>query len=39
METHSERDSGREAAEPEEIVIAIVRGEGNQEKQGASRKG
>jgi hypothetical protein len=37
--THSERDSGREVAELEEVVIAVVRGERNQEQQGASTKG
>jgi hypothetical protein len=32
VETHSERDNGREGAELEEVVIAVVRGEGNQEQ-------
>jgi hypothetical protein len=39
VETHSERDSGREVAELEEVAIAVVRGERNQEQQGASTKG
>jgi hypothetical protein len=29
----------REIAEPEEVVIAVIRGERNQEEQGASNKG
>jgi hypothetical protein len=39
VETHSERDSGREFVELEEIVIAVIRGERNQEQQRASNKG
>jgi hypothetical protein len=39
VETHSERDSGRESAEVEEVVIAVVGGERNQQEQGASGKG
>ena len=39
VETHSERDSGRESAEVEEVVIAVVSGERNQEQQGTSSKG
>jgi hypothetical protein len=39
VETHSERDSGRESAEEEEVVIAVVGGERNQEQQAASNKG
>ena len=39
VETHSERDSGRESAEVEEAVIAVVGGERNQEQQGTSSKG
>jgi hypothetical protein len=39
VETHSDRDSGREGAELEEVVIAVVRGERNQEQQGAGGKG
>jgi len=32
VETHSDRDSGWDGAELEEVVIAVVRGEGNQEQ-------
>jgi hypothetical protein len=39
VETHSDRDSGREGAELEEVVIAVVRGERNQQQEGASNKG
>jgi hypothetical protein len=39
VETHSDRDRGREFAELEEVVIAVVRRERNQEQQGASEKG
>jgi hypothetical protein len=39
VETHSDRDSGREGAEVEEVVIAVIRGERNKEEQGASNKG
>ena len=35
METHSDLDSGREASEVEEVVIAVVGGEGDQEQEGA----
>ena len=38
VETHSDLDSGREASEVEEEVIAVVRCERNQEQQGASDK-
>jgi predicted transcriptional regulator len=39
VETYSDLVSGREAAELEEVVIAVVRSERNQEQQGASNKG
>jgi hypothetical protein len=39
VETHSERDSGLESAELEEVVIAVVRGERNEQQQGAIGKG
>ncbi len=39
VEIHSDLDRGREAAELEKVVIAVVRGERNQEQQGASEKG
>jgi hypothetical protein len=39
VETHSNLVSGREDAELEEVVIAIARGERNQEQQGAGEKG
>ena len=34
VETHSDLVSGRELSEEEEMVIAVVRGERNQEQQG-----
>ena len=39
VETHSDLVMGRESAEVGEVVIAVVRGERNQEQQGASHKG
>jgi len=39
VETHSDLVRGREDAEVEEVVIAVVRGERNQEEEGASEKG
>ena len=38
VETHSDLDKGREASEVGEVVVAIVRGERNQQEQGASGK-
>jgi hypothetical protein len=38
VETHSDLVSGLEAGEAEEIVIAVVRGERNQEQQCASQE-
>jgi hypothetical protein len=38
VETHSDLVMGRDAAELEEVVIAVVRDERNQEQQGASQK-
>jgi hypothetical protein len=38
VETHSDLVMGREGAELEEVVIAVVRGERNQEQQGTSNK-
>ena len=37
--TYSDLVMGRESEEAGEVVIAIVRGERNQEQQGASAKG
>jgi hypothetical protein len=39
VETHSDLLMGRESAELEKVVIAVVRGERNQEEQGASKQG
>jgi hypothetical protein len=39
VETHSDLLRGLEGAEVEEVVIAVIRGERNQEEQGASYKG
>jgi hypothetical protein len=39
VETHSDLVRGREVAELEEVVIAVIRGERNKEEQGASYKG
>jgi len=39
VETHSDLVMGRQAAELEEVVIAVVRGERDQEQQGASNEG
>ncbi|MCT0218450.1 hypothetical protein KQ304_05445 [Synechococcus sp. CS-1329] len=39
VETHSDLVSGLEVAEVEKVVIAVVRGERNQEQKGASAKG
>ena len=39
VETHSDLVSGLEAGEVDEVVIAVVRRERNQEQQGASGKG
>jgi len=39
VETHSDLDRGREDAELEEVVIAVVRGERDQQQQDASGKG
>ena len=39
VETHSDLLMGREFAELEDVVVAIVRCERNQEQQGASNKG
>jgi hypothetical protein len=39
VQTHSDLVSGRETPEVEEVVIAVVRGERNQEQQGACQKG
>jgi hypothetical protein len=39
VETYSDLDIGREVAEVEEVVIAVVRGERNQEEQGAGEQG
>jgi hypothetical protein len=39
VETYSDLDIGREVAEVEEVVIAVVRGERNQEQQGAGEQG
>ena len=39
VETHSDLVMGRESAEAGEVVIAVVRGERNQEQQGAGQKG
>jgi hypothetical protein len=39
VETYSDLDIGREVAEVEEVVIAVVRGERNQEQQGTSKEG
>ena len=39
VESQSERDSVREFVELEEVVIAVIRGERNQEWQRASNKG
>jgi len=39
VETHSDLDKGREGAEVGEVVVAIVRGERNQQQQGASGEG
>jgi hypothetical protein len=38
VETYSDLDIGREVAEVEEVVIAVVRGERNQEQQGAGEQ-
>jgi hypothetical protein len=38
VETHSDLVMGRESAEAGEVVIAVVRGERDQEQQGASGK-
>ena len=37
--THSDLVRGREESEVEEVVIAVIRGERNQEEDGASEKG
>jgi hypothetical protein len=39
VETHSDLLICREISEVEEVVIAIVRGERNQEQQGTSKEG
>jgi len=39
VETHSDLVKGRDVAEFEEVVIAVVRSERNQEQQGAGGKG
>jgi len=39
VETYSDLVSDLEVAELEEVVIAVTRGERNQEEQGASNKG
>jgi len=39
VETYSDLLIGREISEVEEVVIAVVRGERNQEQQGASNEG
>jgi hypothetical protein len=39
VETYSDLDIGREVAEVEEVVIAVVRGERNQEQEGAGEQG
>jgi hypothetical protein len=39
VETYSDLVSGLEVTEVEEVVIAVIRGERNQEEQGASNKG
>ncbi len=39
VETHSDLVMGRESAEAGEVVIAVVRGERNQEQQGGGQKG
>jgi hypothetical protein len=39
VETHSDLVMDREDAEVEEVVIAVIRGERNQEQQRASNKG
>jgi hypothetical protein len=38
LETHSDLDSGREASEVEDVVIAVIRGEGDQKQQSAGRE-
>jgi hypothetical protein len=38
LETHSDLDIGREISELEEVVIAIVRGERNQEEKKAGEQ-
>ena len=38
VETHSDLLRGLEGAEVEEVVIAVIRGERNQEEQGASQQ-
>jgi hypothetical protein len=39
VETHSDLDSGRDASEVEEVVIAVIGGEGDQKQQGAGEQG
>ncbi|WP_341899969.1 hypothetical protein [Synechococcus sp. UW140] len=39
VEIYSDLDSGREASELEEVVIAVVGGERDQKQQGASEQG
>jgi predicted transcriptional regulator len=39
VETHSDLLRGLEGAELEEVVIAVVRGERDQQEQGAGSKG
>jgi len=39
VEIYSDLDSGREASEFEEVVIAVVGGERDQKQQGASKQG
>jgi hypothetical protein len=39
VETYSDYVSGLEVAEVEEVVIAVIRGERNQEQQGTGGKG
>jgi hypothetical protein len=39
VETYSDLVSGLEVTEVEEVVIAVIRGERNQEEQGSSNKG
>jgi hypothetical protein len=39
VETHSDLLRGREGAEAGEVVIAVIRGERNQQEQRASNKG